>query len=132
MSEERKTLKPILRQPKKVKGSTLKEKTVNVAGNNDFGASMPNANVERTNANEIKEKQIKQLEKISSTQRVAPATKEKIKLLDYFLPKSIKKDTSFNGVVLRLIDAYIKDNLAERQKKTFTEMYQKRIDELTR
>lgn len=130
MSEEKKALKPILKQPKRAKVSTLKEKTVNVAGNNDFGSGMPSVKLEMIN--DIKEKKIKQLEKISSTQRVAPATKEKIKLLDYFLPKSTEKDTSFNGVVLRLIDSYIENNLAERQKKTFTEMYQKRMDELTR
>ncbi|MCT3214514.1 hypothetical protein EFO90_09090 [Lactiplantibacillus plantarum] len=78
------------------------------------------------------ETKVKNLQKISSTQRVSPATKEKIKLLDYFLPKTEDKDTSFNGVVLRLIDSYIDNNLGDRQKKTFKEMYEKRIDELTR
>lgn len=124
-----KEIKPILTQSSKEKPSMLKGKKVKVDGNDDFGSDIPtvSSKVQLTR----NETEIKKLQKISSTQRVSPATKEKIKLLDYFLPKTEDKDTSFNGVVLRLIDSYIDNNLGVRQKKTFKEMYEKRIDELT-
>lgn len=124
MSED-KNIDPILTPP-----STLKSKKVTVDGNNDFSSGMPDITSSIPTVRD--ETKGKKLQKISSTQRVSPATKEKIKLLDYFLPKTEDKDTSFNGVVLRLIDSYIDNNLGERQKKTFREMYEKRIDELTR
>lgn len=124
MSED-KNIDPILTPP-----STLKSKKVTVDGNNDFSSGMPDIAPSIPPVRD--EKKVKKLQKISSTQRVSPATKEKIKLLDYFLPKTEDKDTSFNGVVLRLIDSYIDNNLGDRQKKTFKEMYEKRIDELTR
>ncbi|WP_260203685.1 LtrC [Lactiplantibacillus plantarum] len=124
MSED-KNIDPILTPP-----STLKSKKVTVDGNNDFSSGMPDITSNIPTVRD--ETKVKNLQKISSTQRVSPATKEKIKLLDYFLPKTEDKDTSFNGVVLRLIDSYIDNNLGDRQKKTFKEMYEKRIDELTR
>lgn len=124
MSED-KNIDPILTPP-----STLKSKKVTVDGNNDFSSGMPDITSSIPTVRD--ETKGKKLLKISSTQRVSPATKEKIKLLDYFLPKTEDKDTSFNGVVLRLIDSYIDNNLGDRQKKTFREMYEKRIDELTR
>lgn len=124
MSED-KNIDPILTPP-----STLKSKKVTVDGNNDFSSGMPDITSNIPTVRD--ETKVKKLQKISSTQRVSPATKEKIKLLDYFLPKTEDKDTSFNGVVLRLIDSYIDNNLGDRQKKTFKEMYEKRIDELTR
>lgn len=124
MSED-KNIDPILTPP-----STLKSKKVTVDGNNDFSSGMLDITSSIPTVRD--ETKVKKLQKISSTQRVSPATKEKIKLLDYFLPKTEDKDTSFNGVVLRLIDSYIDNNLGDRQKKTFREMYEKRIDELTR
>lgn len=124
MSED-KNIDPILTPP-----STLKSKKVTVDGNNDFSSGMPDITSSIPTVRD--ETKVKKLQKISSTQRVSPATKEKIKLLDYFLPKTEDKDTSFNGVVLRLIDSYIDNNLGDRQKKTFREMYEKRIDELAR
>lgn len=125
-----KGIQPILTPPIEEKPSTLKGKEVTVAGNNDFGAGIPDVTQKAKATRD--ESKVKKLQKISSTQRVSPATKEKIKLLDYFLPKTEYKDTSFNGVVLRLIDSYIDNNLGNRQKKTFKEMYDKRVDELTK
>lgn len=123
-------IKPILTPPIEEKPSTLKGKKVTVDGNNDFGSGIPDVAQKVQSTRD--ESKVEKLQKISSTQRVSPATKEKIKLLDYFLPKTEDKDTSFNGVVLRLIDSYIDNNLGNRQKKTFKEMYEKRIDELTK
>lgn len=106
---ERKELKPVLK-----KLSTIKEKNVEIDGNNDFGPIIRD------------KKKLKQKPQMT-TQRISPLNVEQLKLLSYFFPAeenggSIK---SFNEMLGKLMELYEKNVLTPRQKIMFKQLNEK-------
>ncbi|MCL0312304.1 LtrC [Apilactobacillus sp. TMW 2.2459] len=114
MTEENNKLQPILKHKSK-----LKEKQVNISGNNDFGSiSDVLADDSNNNANAKSKKN-----PINTTQRVSNETVEKLKLLYFFFPKETGHvHTSFNDILNDLMDDYINNKLTDRQRDMFNQM----------
>lgn len=115
MSEQK--ISPILTHKKH---NSLQEKHVQIAGTNDFGNR---SEVISTN------KASKQPIKVTTTQRITFKTKEKIKLLTYFIDgTNDKQKLAFNDTVELLADLYVKNNLNDRQRELFKDtLEEKRI-----
>ncbi|OEY84306.1 hypothetical protein NT95_01405 [Oenococcus kitaharae] len=65
--------------------------------------------------------------KVTTTQRITFATKEKIKLLAYFIDgTNDKQKLAFNDTVELLADLYVKNNLNDRQRELFKDMLEEK------
>lgn len=106
-------IKPILNHPQK---NTLKEKSVQIKGTNDFGARSDFAHPVHTVSTS-------QSAAKTTTQRITATTKEKIKLLAYFIDGTDDKQRlAFNDTVDLLADLYVKHTLNDRQRELFKDM----------
>ncbi|MCK8607239.1 LtrC [Apilactobacillus ozensis] len=113
MNEDTKKLQPILKHK-----SNLKDKQVNISGNNDFGSISDALNNRDDSGAKPAKKQ-----PINSTQRVSNETVEKLKLLYFFFPKEKGSvHTSFNDILNDLMDDYVNKNLTDRQRDMFHQM----------
>ncbi|WP_257614662.1 LtrC, partial [Oenococcus oeni] len=93
-------------------------KHVQIAGTNDFGSRSDMA---------VTSKSAKQVAKVTTTQRITFATKEKIKLLAYFIDgTNDKQKLAFNDTVELLADLYVKNNLNDRQRELFKDMLEEK------
>lgn len=112
MSDEK--ISPILTHHKT---NSLQEKHVQIAGTNDFGSRSDMA----------ASKAPKQVTKVTTTQRITFTTKEKIKLLAYFIDgTNDKQKLAFNDTVELLADLYVKNNLNDRQRELFKDMLEEK------
>ncbi|WP_301711555.1 LtrC [Oenococcus sicerae] len=100
------------------KTNSLQEKHVQIAGTNDFD---DRSDIVATN------KTPKQSTKVTTTQRITFVTKEKIKLLAYFIDgTNDKQKLAFNDTVELLADLYVKNNLNDRQRELFKDMLEEK------
>ncbi|KGO31573.1 LtrC [Oenococcus alcoholitolerans] len=113
-----KKISPILNHNKK---SSIKEKHVQISGTNDFGDRSEFNHHSREN------KPVKGDLQPTTTQRITFRTKEKIKLLAYFIDGTGKKrKTAFNDMVELLADLYIQNNLNDRQRELYKDMLEEK------